>query len=203
MTLKSRVLFFFPSFMMASFAFLVAWSIRSQNVFIFLAAIAFLYLFPVLCLRLNKWWHGPYQELHRFGDAVYCSWWGSHQIQLIFIAFPILERVLRLIPGVYSSWLRLWGANIGRRVYWTPHVEILDRDLVEVGHEVIFGHLVKVASHVVTPRKGGLVLFVRPVVVKDQSFVGAGTVLGPGTQIQANSYIPAGSEYFNGKLVST
>ena len=61
-----------------------------------------------------------HQRLSRLSDRTYAPWWGMHQIQVLYIAIPQLEAVLRLVPGLYSQWLRLWGSKVGRRVYWTP-----------------------------------------------------------------------------------
>jgi acetyltransferase-like isoleucine patch superfamily enzyme len=88
-------------------------------------------------------------------------------------------------------------------VYWTPHIEILDRDLLTIGDGVIFGHLVKTASHVVVPRKKGLWVYIKPVIVNSHSFIGAGSVLGPGTEIPEGEFLPAKSELFRGRSVSS
>ncbi len=199
MSVMSRVLLFYPGFVMISFALLVLIGVMSRSIETLISALALIYVFPLLCFKLNKLLFGDARELEKFKETTYNAWWGGHQIQLIYIAFPIFETVLRLIPGLYSAWLRLWGAKIGRNVYWTPHVEVLDRDLVEVGDNVIFGHLVKVASHVVSPRKNSVWLFVKKVKISTGSFVGAGTVLGPGTIVKDGSFVPAGSEFFNGQ----
>jgi hypothetical protein len=202
MSLKSRVLIFFPAFVLLVSAVLVVGGLWQRNFALLISAPLFVYGFPLLCFRLHRAWYGPHRTWHRFATSVYCPWWGGHQMQLIFISFPFLETILRLIPGAYSSWLRLWGSKIGRGVYWTPQVEILDRDLLQVGDHVIFGHLVKVAAHVVTPRKDAMVLFIKTVSIGSESFVGAGSILGPGTQIPAATHVRAGAEYFNGKQVS-
>ena len=62
----------------------------------------------------------------------------GHQLQVLYSAFP----ALRLVPGLYSAWLRLWGSRVGRAVYWTPQVKITDRGLLKVGDGVVFGHRV-------------------------------------------------------------
>ncbi len=199
MSVLSRVLMFYPGFVILVFASLVIWSVSLRNIAVFFGALVFIYFFPLLCFKLNKRLFGDSRELQRFKEGTYNGWWGGHQIQMIYIAIPILETLLRLIPGLYSTWLRLWGSKIGTNVYWTPHVEILDRDLVEVGDNVVFGHLVKVACHVVSPRKGSIWLFVKKVKISTGSFVGAGTVLGPGSIVKDGGFVPAGSEFFNGQ----
>lgn len=200
MSILSRVLYFFPFFLFSVFFTLTTISFYFQNWLFMACAFGFIYFFPILCLRLNTLTFGPGRELQKFVGHRYNVWWGNHQIQLFFIAFPFFETLLRIIPGAYSGWLRLWGAKIGKNVYWTPHIEILDRNQIEVGDNVVFGHLVKISSHIVTPRKNSYWIFVKTVKIHSGSFLGAGTVLGPGTEIKENEFVPAGREYFNNEL---
>ena len=79
-------------------------------------------------------------------------------VQLLYGAVPLLETVLRLIPGAYSAWLRLWGSRIGKGGYRTPQVQVLDRSLLEVGDGAVFGHEVKVACRVIKPSRIGILL---------------------------------------------
>jgi acetyltransferase-like isoleucine patch superfamily enzyme len=133
----------------------------------------------------------PLREgISRLDAPRFSPWWGGHQLQALFIALPALEALLRLVPGLYSLWLRLWGSRIGRGVYWTPRVEVADRGLLEVGDRVIFGHRVAIYGHVVTPRSRGLVLYARRVMVGAGAFVGAGSRLGPGVRIAPGARVP-------------
>src|SRR6266851_3058498 len=66
-------------------------------------------------------------------------------------ALPLLELFLQLTPGAFSLWLRLWGSRIGRRVHWTPRVEIADRSMLAVGDDVVFGHKVECYAHAIKP----------------------------------------------------
>ena len=93
-------------------------------------------------------------------------------MQLIFIALPALEAILRLIPGVYSAWLRLWGSHVGKHVYWTPLIEITDRDLLDIGDRVIFGHRAACYNHVVKPKGEDLVLYTAKITIGSDVFVG-------------------------------
>src|SRR5262249_19077251 len=125
-----------------------------------------------------------------------------HQAQLVYIALPPLEALLRLVPGLYSAWLRLWGARIGRRVYWTPLVDIGDRSLVEIGNDVIFGHRATLYAHVISRTKDKLVLYVKPIVIGDGAFVGAGSVLGPGTRVGEGKLVAAGTHVYPNQEVA-
>src|SRR5262245_3121557 len=82
--------------------------------------VVILYLVPPLTFRLHQIIFPIRKSLSNIAERKYSPWWGAHQIQLIYIAIPQLEAALRLVPGLYSAWLRLWGSRIGRGVYWTP-----------------------------------------------------------------------------------
>jgi acetyltransferase-like isoleucine patch superfamily enzyme len=126
-------------------------------------------------------------------------WWASHQLQVVFIALPALEALLRLAPGIYSAWLRLWGARVGRRVHWTPMVEISDRSLLEVGDGVVFGHRAGLYGHAIRPGRRGLILWVGRIRIGPMAFVGAGARLGPGVRVPPGAVVPALSLVLRGK----
>ncbi|NET74012.1 MAG: acyl transferase, partial [Sphaerospermopsis sp. SIO1G2] len=119
----------------------------------------------------------------------YSPWWGSHQIQVIYIAIPLLESILRLIPGMFSLWLKLWGSKIGKNVYWTPSLEIADRSLLEIGDNVVIGHRVSISSHVIKPKKENLMLYVKKVKIGNNVFVGGGSMIAPGVVINDGQFI--------------
>jgi hypothetical protein len=112
-----------------------------------MALLAVLYLVPVATYRLHGALWPLVEGASRIDAPRYAPWWGGHQCQLMYSALPALEAALRLVPGLYSGWLRLWGSRVGRGVYWTPLVEITDRSLLEVGDGVVFGHRVACYAH--------------------------------------------------------
>lgn len=115
---------------------------------------------------------------------------------MIYAAIPAFEAFLRLVPGLYSAWLRLWGSKVGKRVYWTPLVEIIDRHMLRIGDDVIFGHRVVCSSHVVSRKENGeFVLLLRYIRIGSGSFIGALSRLGPGVKIPAKSAVPYDTEY--------
>ncbi len=154
-----------------------------------------LYLYPVMVYRLLTYFkplNTPLRE--ELTGNHYSHWWGSHQVQLIYLVLPVLERFLRVMPGVYSAWLRLWGAKIGQQVYWTPNVEVHDRALLQLGDGVLLGHEVKLVSHVVMPHRQHLRLYANPIIIGDRCFIGAGSVLGPGVRVDAQQVLPVRTE---------
>jgi uncharacterized membrane protein YhaH (DUF805 family) len=120
------------------------------------------------------------------------SWWIASQLQLVYLRFPVLEEILRMIPGLYSSWLRLWGAKIGKFVYWAPGVVVADRSHLEVGNFVLFGYGSKLTAHAFLKRSHGreTLIFSAPK-IGDNALIGALSGIGPGCQIAAHSTLPS------------
>lgn len=190
MTFLSLVLSCFPALVMVgaigSFLYLCAFpGLLSLGVVLFV-----LYGVPVLVYRLHALIFPIQEGISYLGGKTYSPWWGSHQIQAIYITFPALEAFLRLIPGVFSFWLRLWGSKVGQNAYWTPGLEIADRGLLEIGDRVIFGHQVGLYSHVIKPRRRNLMLYVKRVKIGNDVFLGAWSHLGPGTTVSDGTYLP-------------
>jgi len=180
-----------PATLVGAASACVVWAVAVSDPRPLVLAAAVVYLAPPLLHRL----HDRLAPLERgFSPVVgdhYLPWWGSHQIQLLFIGLPALEAALRLVPGLYSAWLRLWGARIGRAVYWTPRVQLLDRSLIDIGDGVVFGHEAAVSAHVITVRRGELQLFLGPVEVGAGAMIGARAVLSPGARVPAGVQVPA------------
>jgi acetyltransferase-like isoleucine patch superfamily enzyme len=103
---------------------------------------------------------------------------------------------LRLVPSLFSLWLRLWGAKVGRGVYWTSKLEIGDRSLLDIGDGVIFGHGVGIYSHAIKPKKDNLMLYVKKVTIGDRAFISGGCRLGPGVEIKAGAYLPVTTDLY-------
>ncbi|MFN6530425.1 DapH/DapD/GlmU-related protein [Nostoc sp. ChiSLP03a] len=201
MTVLSKILLFFPGFVLLLTGAAIVYLAYSPNIFSILGVFLSIYGLPVLVYRLHEWVYPVPEGISYLQNKEYNSWWGSHQIQVIFIAIPVLEAVLRLIPGVFSCWLRLWGAKVGRDVYWTPTLEIADRSLLEIGDRVVIGHRVGIYSHVIKPRKQNLMLYVKKVKIGSNVFVGAGSNLAPGVVIADGSYVPAASNLYPNQKV--
>ncbi len=180
----------FPAMVVFSFLGVLCAFIYTWNVGYLFLSIIIIYFLPVIFFRLHGMFVPTSHKLSRLDAPSYSAWWASYQFQLVYNAFPVFEVILRLIPGMYSAWLRLWGSRIGRGVYWTPLVEIIDRHLLDVGHHVIFGHKVTCCSHVISSKMGELRLFVKPVKIGNHVLIGAGSNLGPGTSLSDHTELP-------------
>lgn len=196
MTPLSKFLSFFPTLTLGSAALSLLYGLWEHSLWGLGLCLFFLYGFPVLCYKLHSQIYPLKPGISYLQGSNYSPWWGSHQLQIIYIAFPALETWLRLVPGLFSLWLRLWGAHIGKHVYWTPSLEIADRSLLTIGDRVVFGQRVGVSSHIVKPRRDNLMLYVKPIAIGDDSFIGAGSYLGPGATIMPGSCLAARSEIY-------
>lgn len=150
-----------------------------------------IYLFPVTVFQIHNLFFPLTDVILDISERRYNVWWTSHCLQMLFIAMPVFEGPLHLVPGLFSIWLRMWGSRIGRQVYWTPKIEVVDRGLLEVGDNVVVGHLAVFCSHAITPRAGKLSLIVQTIRIGSCSFVGAESRLGPGANLPEGELLKA------------
>lgn len=182
MTLLGRILGLFPLFHMLSIG-LAGW------LYPYVLPLA-IYAIPLFFNRIHAFFYPVREGISRLDLPIYSAWWGCHQFQSLFNAFPFLETPLRLIPGAYSFWLRCWGSSIGKNVYWTARIEVVDRHLVELGDHVIVGHKVILSAHSIYNKRGKTYLFIRRIKIGSQCIIGADSKLGPGTQISDGQFVP-------------
>jgi hypothetical protein len=197
MTLRGRLIRLFPPlFLLAGAAALVQF-VRAPSVSGFIALLAIGYLLPPLCFRLHDRFCPLREGREDLADPRrYSAWWASQQFQIVYTMIPQLEMLLRLVPGLYSAWLRLWGSRIGRGVMWTPVVEVLDRSLLEIGDHVLIGHQVAMVAHTVMPKSGRHVLHVARIRVGDGAFISGRSGLGLGARVAPGEFISFGSHVY-------
>ncbi len=196
MTLLGRLATLFPITHLSAIVGALLWFIWHPGIVSALTLIFNIYLLPPLLFRIYSLKHPAKAGRWVISNAERCDWWIAHQMQMIYAAVPAFEAFLRFLPGVYSAWLRLWGSKVGKNVYWTPMVEIIDRHMLRIGDDVIFGHKVICTSHVVSRKDNGeFVLLLRPVRIGSGTFIGALSRLGPGVKIPAKSAVPYDTEY--------
>ena len=202
MTLLSTILSFFPALVMFAAIASFLWLCFSPGIYSIIALILSVYGFPLATYKIHNYFYPLKEGISYLQGTEYSPWWGSHQIQNIYITFPALEAALRLIPGAFSLWLRLWGSKVGEGIYWTPKIEIADRGLLEIGDRVVFGHGCGILSHAVKPKKQNLLLYVKKVKIGNYAFIGAGSYLGPGVVIEDQEFVPVNSHLYPNKLVN-
>lgn len=171
----------------------------------FWLAIAGLYMFPPLLCRtiliLFPLQGGSYQVKSR----EFVTWWATAQTQMIFCRLPILEELLRLVPGLYSMWLRLWGAKIGKLTFWAPGVRILDRSFLQVGDDVVTGAGVRLNAHVIDCVDGESKLHLAGIVIGNCCNIGGYSLLTAGCRVidgealHAFALLPPFSQWSKGR----
>ncbi len=156
------------------------------------ALVAFvIYLLPPMVLRIMLRWAPLKPGIIAISHRRFCSWLASHHIQAFYDALPYLESLLRVIPGFYSMWLRMWGSRVGYGVEWAVRMDVLDREMMEIGNRVVFAREVELSAHVRQKVETGLRVLVRPVRVGAYAFIGAGSRMGPGAVVPADANVPA------------
>jgi hypothetical protein len=156
-------------------------------------ALGWLYLLPPLLARLAMAVLGrPHGEFTPEARA-YRTWWLLTQLQVIYGRVALLEEALRIVPGAYSLWLRLWGSKVSVLVLWSPGVMVTDRYLLQVAKGVVVGTRSTLGGHIATvDGEGAYRLTVAPIVLDEGSVVGALAGVGPGCHVFPWETVPAG-----------
>jgi len=196
MTWLARIMALFPTAILATSLFSVGWAVAASSLLPLLLALVVLYLVPLATFRIHNRRYPLVEGASHLLGGAYSPWWGGHQTQVIFIAFPALEVALRLVPGLFSVWLRAWGSEIGERVYWTPQFRIGDRSLLEVGDDVILGYDVGLSSHLIKRTRKNVLLYVKRISIEAEVFVGAGAIIGPGVVIERGASVDIGAHIY-------
>jgi hypothetical protein len=154
--------------------------------------IAILYLLPPLAILPLRIRHRLTDTKYPLESAEFLRWWYVAQWQVVFNRLPLLEEVLRLIPGAYSLWLRLWGASIGAFVYWSPGMRIFDRPFVEIGDRVAIGIDTKLYSHFLSRSTSGTTdLYLAPIAIGNDALIGGCGLLTAGVRVAACEQTPS------------
>ncbi len=149
-------------------------------------AVAGLYLAPPVLAQLVRRLVSVPEGKIGLNTPGFLGWWATAQFQMIFNRLPLLEEVLRLVPGLYSNWLRLWGSRIGRLTFWAPGVAVLDRGYLDIGDDVVFGAGVRLNGHVLLRNPdGALELALGRIRIGGGASIGGYSLLTAGTEIGA------------------
>lgn len=171
-----------------------------------LFGMAVLYLMPPLLARIILFFFPPQMGTMQLSRSRFFTWWIVFQLELIFSRLPALEELLRLVPGLYSFWLRCWGAKIGRLTFWSPGVRVLDRSWLLIGDDVVLGAGVRISAHLyLQGGDGRLEFLLHSATVESGAVVGGYSLLGPGSVVAANEttsaclMLPPYGRYENGR----
>lgn len=192
MTALDRLFSYFPLMMtlatLAALGVFAAWT----NGWSALLVLFVIYFLPPLVLRILFRWAPLKLGVTNVDGRTFNPWLAAHHIQAFYDALPYLESLLRVFPGFYSLWLRMWGSHVGYGVEWPVRMDVLDRNLMEIGNRVTFARDVELCAHVRQKLEGaGSRVLVRPVRVGGYAFIGAGARIGPGASVPHNANVPA------------
>jgi len=191
MTAADRLFSYFPLLMTAlSFAALgvfAQWpSLWSAILLLFVV-----FFVPPLVQRVMLRWAPLKQGVNEIDGRKFSPWLASHHIQAMYDALPFLESLLRVFPGFYSMWLRMWGSRVGYGVEWPVRMDVLDRGLMDIGNRVVFSRRAELAAHVRKKTDGGRSrVLVRTVRIGSYAFLGARVRVGPGASVPSNASVP-------------
>ena len=155
--------------------------------------LAWIYLLPPLAGRLVNAIGGEPEGTFAMPSRGYLQWWTLMQLQMTFNRLPLLEELLRLVPGLYPLWIGLWGGHLSPFAFVAPKVTITDRHLVSIGRGALLGIETALVSHIAQRDEDGRwQVIVAKVVVEPEAITGGGTVLGPGARLHSGHMLPAG-----------
>jgi len=157
------------------------------------AGILALYLLPPLLARLTVLVGGTPGRRESVPSKGSYVWWITTQLQVVFMRLPFLEEFLRMVPGLYSAWLRLWGARVGSLVFWSPAVLVADRPFVEIEDRAVLGYGCKVTAHLLQQGRGGeafSLMFAIPKIGRG-AVLGTMSGMGPGSTVEAGATLAA------------
>jgi hypothetical protein len=180
----------------------VAWSV--------VAALSTLYLLPPMAVAMARP-RATLKASHYSTDSPeFIRWWYTAQWQVVFSRFSQLEELLRVVPGLYSAWLRLWGAKVGRIVYWSPGLSVLDRSFIDIGNRVVIGAGTRLSSHYLARGQDGVTeLVLATIMIGDDAIIGGYSLLPAGVWVGDCEQTPGGrpvapfSRFQNGRSVRT
>lgn len=192
MTAWDRIFSYFPLMMfvitLSALGVFAAWPSPWSAVLLILV----IYFLPPMVQRIMFRWAPLKHGVACIDGRGFCAWLASHHIQACYDALPFLESLLRVFPGFYSMWLRMWGSRVGYGVEWAVRMDVLDRSLMDIGNRVVFSREVELAAHVRQKMDGaGSRVLVRPVRIGSYAFIGAGARIGPGANVPSNANVPA------------
>jgi hypothetical protein len=201
-TISSKLFALYPAFHALAILGCLYQFVLSPNPLRFASIFLAIYLLPLASFRLLNLITPIREGTSDIMGNKFSPWWAGHQIQGLLMAVTWFESPMRMVPGLYSLWLRLWGSKIGKNVYWTPGISVYDRNLLDVGDGALFGEKCNTVSHVISPKGGKGLLYIKKVTVGARAFIGAGSTLSPGTIVEPGVLLRADSKIYPNSLVT-
>jgi acetyltransferase-like isoleucine patch superfamily enzyme len=153
------------------------------------APVAYLVLLTTLCLNLG-WMKAVLPKetpgtSRVFGDRaffVFLLHWGLEK----YVPAPFITHI-QLLTGLRLLYYRLMGTQLGWSTHISPGATVWNPGLMQFGHLTYIGDFAHLSGHLSQGDK----LLMAPIVVGDQSNIGAHTNVGPGCNIGARVRVGA------------
>lgn len=164
---------------------LVPWGVWQRGA----AATAMLVIVPPLLSRLLTAGLQPGQ--YDISSLNFKRWWLSMQLQILFSRIPLIEELIRLVPGCYNLWLWLWGSRVALTVFWAPGSRVLDRGMLDIAGTTVIGTGCILSGHVLNREGDGSALTLGRIVIDRGAVLGVESAIGPGVHIHTNETVLA------------
>lgn len=156
-----------------------------------LSALAWIYLFPPVVVRILFALYGKPSGTLNPEHRGFWVWYFSSQLQAIYLRFPSLEELLRSFPKLYSGWLRLWGSQIGKSIFWAPGVLVMDRTHLIIDDYVMIGFGARFTAHHLNKIDEKLELVLAPCHIEANAILGGLSNVGPGSGVAKGETLPS------------
>jgi hypothetical protein len=193
----------YPTFHMVQVFLLLGISIKTFNPLFFSMFIFAVYFQSPIIWRHMKEKYGQPSGASYFGKNAKHgnNWFVAYQLQQLYNSFAFFEKILKIIPGMFSLWLRFWGSNVGEKINWTPGSKIVDRTHLTIGSRVLIGNECYISAHIIKKSDNKYLLYIKQVEIGDDVVLALQVIVSPGVKIKNNAFLEAGSGvYPNGVI---
>lgn len=193
MKVFNRLFAFFPLVQMILISTSLLLFIKSLTLIHFLSLIFVTYFFAPIVWRIVHYFLPVKKGLSYLGKNTneLNVWFISYHLQQIYNTIPMIENLLKLIPGAYSFWLRVWGANIGKKVNWTSQCFIVDRPFVHIGDRCLIGNQAYISAHAIKKKEDRYILYLNDVMISSDVVLAVQCLIGPGVKIKDKAFVSA------------
>lgn len=150
---------------------------------------SFILIIALIRLCLPKLKPGRYKrELNKTMVAWFCHFALARAAKVVGL-IPILQSFNTL---KFCYW-RALGAKVSFQIMSSYDIDFVDCPLITIKKGVTLASQVSVSCH----SDVGSLLFLAPVVIEEDAFIGMATVIGPGTTIKRGAWIGYGNAFVN------
>ncbi|WP_173238429.1 hypothetical protein [Legionella antarctica] len=155
----------------------------------FILFLSFIFIIALIRICLPTLKPGRYKrELNKAMFSWFCHFALSRAAKIIGFT-PILQSFNTL---KFLYW-RALGAKVSFQIMNAYDIDFVDCPLITIGKGVTLGSQVSVSCH----SDVGSLLYLAPVVIEDDAFIGMSTIIGPGTTIKRGAWIGYGNTFVN------